>query len=131
MVRRWTAGGGGKFRIESKLEVASKVSDGVRGRIVTTRGGLLLEAVAKGAGSATLNLAEVELAPGESIGFIADQYIGSNSDSFKWSPTIKDAKTGEIIASGAGDFGKKTDPQSAWSTFAQVLLESNEFIFAD
>ncbi len=131
VVRRWTAGGGGKFRIESKLEVPSKSSDGVRGRITSSRAGLLLEAVAKGAGAATLNLEEIELAPGESINFVADNLIGSNSDGFKWSAVIKDAKSGEVIASGAADFGKKTDPQSAWSTFAQVLLESNEFIFAD
>jgi hypothetical protein len=131
VVRRWTAGGGGKFRIESKLEVPSKSSDGVRGRIASSRAGLLLEAVAKGAGAATLNLEEIELAPGESINFVADNLIGSNSDGFKWSAVIKDAKSGEVIASGTADFGKKTDPQSAWSTFAQVLLESNEFIFAD
>ena len=87
--------------------------------------------MAKGAGAATLNLEEIELAPGESINFVADNLIGSNSDGFKWSAVIKDAKSGEVIASGTADFGKKTDPQSAWSTFAQVLLESNEFIFAD
>jgi hypothetical protein len=44
---------------------------------------------------------------------------------------IKDAKTGEVITFAAGEFGKKPDRQSALSTFAQILLTSNEFIFAD
>jgi hypothetical protein len=131
VIRRWTAGSAGKYRVEGTLSVPSKASDGVRARVVTARKGILAEVVAKGGASSSVNLAEVELAAGESIDFIADNFIGSNSDSFAWSPVIKDAKTGEVISSAAGEFGKKPDRQSALSTFAQVLLTSNEFIFAD
>ena len=131
VIRRWTAGSAGKYRIEGTLTVASKASDGVRARIVTARRGILAEVVAKGASSAPVNLTEVDLAAGESIDFIADNFIGSNSDSFSWSPVIKDAKSGEVLTSAAGEFGKKPDRQSPLSTFAQVLLTSNEFIFAD
>ena len=131
VIRRWTAGSAGMYRIEGTLAVSSKSSDGVRARIITARKGVLAEVVTKGAASLPVNLAEVELAAGESIDFIADNFIGSNSDGFSWSPVIKDAKTGEIFTSAAGEFGKKLDRQSALSTFAQVLLTSNEFIFAD
>lgn len=131
VIRRWTAGSAGTYRIEGTLAVSSKASDGVRARIVTARKGILAEVVTKGASSSPVNLAEVELAAGESIDFIADNYIGSNSDSFAWSPVIKDAKTGEVLTSASGEFGKKPERQSALSTFAQVLLTSNEFIFAD
>ena len=131
VIRRWTAGSAGSYRIEGTLAVTSKSSDGVRARIITARKGILAEVVTKGASSAPVNLAEVELAAGESIDFIADNFIGSNSDSFAWSPVIKDAKTGEIVTSAAGEFGKKPERQSALSSFAQVLLTSNEFIFAD
>ena len=131
VIRRWTAGSAGKYLIEGTLAVSSKASDGVRARIVTARKGILAEVVTKGASSAPVNVAEVELAAGESIDFIADNYIGSNSDSFTWSPVIKDAKTGEVLTSAAGEFGKKPERQSPLSTFAQVLLTSNEFIFAD
>jgi hypothetical protein len=78
-----------------------------------------------------VNLTEIELAAGESIDFIADNFIASKSDSFSWSPVIKDAKTGELLTSAAGEFGKKPERQSSLSTFAQILLTSNEFIFAD
>jgi hypothetical protein len=131
VIRRWTAGSAGKYLIEGTLAVSSKASDGVRARIVTARKGILAEVVTKGASSTPVNVAEVELAAGESIDFIADNYIGSNSDSFTWSPVIKDAKTGEVLTSAAGEFGKKPERQSPLSTFAQVLLTSNEFIFAD
>ena len=131
VIRRWTAGSAGKYRIEGTLAVSSKASDGVRARIITTRRGILAEVVTKGGASASVDLAEIELAAGESIDFIADSYIGSNSDSFAWSPVIKDAKTGEVLTSAAGEFGKKPERQSSLSTFAQVLLTSNEFIFAD
>ena len=131
VIRRWTAGSAGKYRIEGTLAVSSKVSDGVRARIVTARKGILSEVVTKGGASLSVDLAEVELAAGESVDFIADNFLGSNSDSFSWSPVIKDAKTGEILTSAAGEFGKKPERQSALSTFAQVLLTSNEFIFAD
>jgi cytochrome c553 len=131
VIRRWTAGSAGKYRIEGALAVPSKASDGVRARIITARRGILAEVVTKGGASAPVELAEVELAAGESIDFIADNYIGSNSDSFTWAPVIKDAKTGEILTSAAGEFGRKPDRQPALSSFAQVLLTSNEFIFAD
>ncbi|MEY3129921.1 MAG: hypothetical protein RLY12_293, partial [Verrucomicrobiota bacterium] len=100
-------------------------------RIVSSRRGLLAEVVVKGGASAPVEISSVELAAGESIDFIADQYLGSNSDGFTWSPVIKDAQTGEVISSAAGEFGRKPDRQSALSTFAQVLLQSNEFAFAD
>ena len=130
-IRRWTAGSPGKYRLEGALTVQSKASDGVRARIVSSRRGLLAEVVVKGGASAPVEIASVELAAGESIDFIADQYLGSNSDGFTWSPVIKDAQTGEVISSAAGEFGRKPDRQSALSTFAQVLLQSNEFAFAD
>ena len=130
-IRRWTAGSPGKYRLEGALAVQSKASDGVRARIVSSRRGLLAEVIVKGGSSSPVEIASVELAAGESIDFIADQYLGSNSDGFTWSPVIKDAQTGEVISSAAGEFGRKPDRQSALSTFAQVLLQSNEFAFAD
>jgi cytochrome c553 len=130
-IRRWTAGSPGKYRLEGSLAVQSKASDGVRARIVSSRRGLLAEIIVKGGSSAPVELASVDLAAGESIDFIADLYQGSNSDGFSWSPVIKDAQTGEVISSAAGEFGRKPDRQSALSTFAQVLLQTNEFAFAD
>ncbi len=130
-IRRWTAGAAGKYRIEGDLQVGSKASDGVRARVASSRGGLLKEVVVAGGSSGAVTLSEVRLAAGESVDFIADNFRSSNSDGFTWSPVIKDAQTGEVISSAAGEFGRKPDRQSALSTFAQVLIQSNEFAFAD
>ena len=130
-VRRWTAGSPGRYRIEGDLSVGSKASDGVRARVCSARGGLLKEVVVAGGATGAVTLTEVELAAGETLDFIADNFRTSNSDGFSWSPVIKDAQTGEVISSAAGEFGRKPDRQSALSTFAQVLLQSNEFAFAD
>ena len=130
-IRRWTAGAPGKYRVEGELHVGSKASDGVRARVFAARKGLLKEVVVAGGATGAVTLAEVELTAGESLDFIADNFRNSNSDGFSWSPVIKDAQTGEVISSAAGEFGRKPDRQSPLSTFAQVLLQSNEFNFAD
>ncbi|MFZ9991934.1 MAG: DUF1553 domain-containing protein, partial [Opitutales bacterium] len=130
-IRRWTAGSAGTYRLEGELQVGSKASDGVRARIVSTRRGLLKEVVVAGGTKQPVLVPEVELLAGETVDFIADHHRNSNSDGFSWSPVIKDAKTGEVISSAVAEFGRKPDRQSALSTFAHVLLQSNEFNFAD
>jgi hypothetical protein len=130
-VRRWTAGTAGSYRLEGELHVSSKGGDGVRAGIVSARRGLLKEVVVAGGATGSVIVPEVELLAGETVDFIADAQRTATSDGFSWSPVIKDAKTGEVISSAAGEFGRKPDRQSALSTFAQVLLQSNEFNFAD
>jgi hypothetical protein len=130
-IRRWTAGTAGTYHLAGDLHVSSKASDGVRARIVSARHGLLKEVVVAGGATGSTLVAEVELLAGETVDFIADSYRNANSDGFTWSPVIKDAKTGEVISTASGEFGRKPDRQSALSTFAQVLLQSNEFNFAD
>jgi hypothetical protein len=130
-IRRWTAGTAGSYRLEGELHVSSKGSDGVRARIVSARRGLLNEVVVAGGATGSVVVTEVELLAGETVDFIADSYRNTNSDGFTWSPVIKDAKTGEVISAATSEFGRKPDRQSALSTFSQVLLQSNEFNFAD
>ncbi|MEY4271162.1 MAG: hypothetical protein RL250_28 [Verrucomicrobiota bacterium] len=131
VIRRWQAGATAAARIEGELKVPSKASQGVRARIVSDRRGLLGEWIVKGGEATAVTLASVDLVAGEVLDFILDDLNGANSDGFAWSPTIKDAKSGETIAAAAAGFGKTTSPQSAWSALAQVLLESNEFNFVD
>ena len=131
VIRRWQAGSGLTVRVDGELKVPSKASQGVRARIASDRRGLLGEWIVKGGEVTAVTLPSLDLAPGESLDFILDDLNGPNSDGFAWSPTIKDAKTGETIASAAAEFGKTSSPQSAWSALAQVLLESNEFNFVD
>lgn len=133
VIRRWQTGPSATARIEGALHVPAAASQGVRARVVSSRSGLLGEWTAKGGAPAVeVALAKLALAPGETLDFIVDDWNGPNSDAFSWSPLIRDAVTGELLASAAADFARPAvAPQDAWSALAQVLLQSNEFNFAD
>ncbi len=133
VIRRWQAGPAVVARIEGRLQVPSAGSQGVRARIVGSRSGLLGEWTAKGGAPAVeVSLPRVALARGEALDFLVDDWNGETNDSFAWAPVIRDAASGELLASAAADFARPAAaPQDAWSALAQVLLQSNEFNFAD
>jgi len=131
VIRRWSAGGGGEFRIDGELKVPTPQSQGVRARIVSAQRGLLGEWTCLGGAAVPVVLEKALIAPGDTVDFILDDLNGPNSDSFSWAPVIKDARTGEVIDAAAGGFSRKGSPQSPWSSLAQVLFASNEFNFAE
>jgi len=131
VIRRWSAGGGGEFRIDGELKVASAQSQGVRARIVSARNGLLGEWTCLGGAAVDVAVAKAVIAPGDTIDFIVDDLNGPNSDGFAWAPVIKDARTGEVVDAASAGFQRKAAPQSPWSSLAQVLFASNEFNFAE
>ena len=131
VIRRWHAGGGGEFRIDGDLKVGSAQSQGVRARIVSAQRGLLGEWTCLGGATVAIALPKAVIPAGDTVDFIVDDLNGPNSDGFAWSPAIKDARTGELVDSAAGGFLRKASPQSPWSSLAQVLFASNEFLFAE
>jgi hypothetical protein len=136
-VRRWTAPADGAVKIRARLDHADTHGDGVRGRIVSSRSGLVGEWMVHNS-KATTNVERVEVKRGDTIDFIADMRGDYGFDSFTWSPRIAFVTP---ISGGARaewkakeDFGKtapKIQPLTRWQEFAQVLLLSNEFIFVD
>ncbi len=130
-VRRWSSGGGGDFRIEGEVHVASKHSGGVRARVATDRRGVIGEWDVPADVRTSVTLPKVTLASGEELYFILDSKGDANSDGFSWSPLIKDAKSGASVSSAAAEFGRVVNRQDAWSALAQTLLQSNEFNFID
>ena len=131
VIRRWSAGGGGEFRIDGELKVGSTHSQGVRARIVSAQRGLLGEWTCRGGAAVPVVLEKTSVGPGDTLDFILDDLNGANSDGFTWAPTIKDARTGEVIDAAAAGFNRKSSPQGPWSALAQVLFASNEFNFAE
>jgi len=133
VIRRWQAGPAAVVAVSGSLRVPSDKSLGVRARVVASRAGLLGEWTAKGGAPAVaIALPKVRLAPGETLDFLVDDWNGDGHDSFDWAPEIRDAASGELLASASADFARPgVAPQDAWSALAQVLLQSNEFNFAD
>jgi hypothetical protein len=137
VVRRWTAPADGEVKIRARFEHASEQGDGVRGRIVSSRAGLLGEWMLHNS-KATTNVERIEVKRGDTIDFIADMRGDYGYDSFTWAPRVTFLTT---TAGGARsewkakeDFAgpmQKIQPLTRLQELAQVLLLSNEFIFVD
>jgi hypothetical protein len=144
-IRRWVAPRDGTVSISGTLAHASTQGDGVRGRIVSSRVGMVAEAVAQN-GSAELKLADLAVQAGDTLDFVADCRANSNSDSFNWAPKLKftdpvkrskQAPPGgfETEWDAKADFTKPRPEApkglTAWEKLAHALLVSNEAAFVD
>ncbi len=82
-IRRWTAPAAGRVRIAGTLGHGSENGDGVRGRIVSSRAGLVGEWTAHN-GQVATNTDDVEVAAGDTLDFLTDCLASENADSFSW-----------------------------------------------
>ncbi len=96
-IRRWTARESGKAAISGDLHHPSPNADGVRGRIVSSRLGLLGEWSVK-TGTVPTPVAAFEVQAGDTIDFITDCRSNYNSDSFSWRTAIS------LTAEADGEF---------------------------
>jgi len=133
-IRRWTAPAAGMLHIEGVLSHMSEVGDGVRGRIVASRGGVV--------GAWDVFHADVATAPpqiaveaGDTIDFVTDCRAGVDYDNFNWTVTMRLTPSGgdpmQLWDSVGGFHGPLVPPLSRWDQLAQVLMMSNEFMFVD
>jgi hypothetical protein len=137
-IRRWTAPRDGAVRIRGTLGHDTDKGDGVRGRIVSSRSGLLGEWEVHN-GKAEARVDSVPVQRGDTIDFVVDLRKTIEFDSFTWAPVI--ALQAREVSSGnrarwnaQEDFsGPKTPKQllSPWEQYAQVLLMANETVFVD
>lgn len=133
VIRRWVnpTTNPAPLEIEGALrhnQSAVVYGDGVRGRIVSSRRGLLAEYVANGK-SVDTKLRLENLAPGETIDFLVDNLADPERDGFQWSPVLK---LGNQTWSAKEDFrGPAPAKLDIWARYAQVLLQTNEFAFID
>jgi hypothetical protein len=133
-IRRWTAPGDGVVRIEGVLAHPAEQGDGVRGRIVGSRVGLLgaWEVHHRDAATTTSGLT---VQAGDTIDFITDCRTSTDHDSFNWPVTLRlesaHGQPQQVWDSVSGFHGPLVPPLTRWQQFAQVLLMSNEFMFVD
>jgi len=145
VIRRWVAPRDGTVAVSGALTHANAQGDGVRGRIVSSRAGVVAEGVAQ-SGSAELKAADLAMNAGDTLDFITDCRASSNHDSFNWAPKLKftdPVKRSKQAPPGGfdtewdakADFTKpRTEapkPFAAWEKLAHALLVSNEAAFVD
>jgi hypothetical protein len=144
VIRRWTAPRDCTVAVDGKLSHHAKQGDGVRGRLVSSREGLLASWMIRDK-SADTRVAGVAVKQGDTIDFVVDCGRGGDYgfDAFSWKVTVtKEAAKGQAAGDDAGstwdsvaEFSgpppEPPKPLSPWEKYAQVLLESNEFAFVD
>ncbi|MCI0744538.1 MAG: PSD1 and planctomycete cytochrome C domain-containing protein [Verrucomicrobia subdivision 3 bacterium] len=133
-IRRWTASRDCAVSITGALRHEHKQGDGIRGRIVSSRAGLLGEWILQ-TNKAEIKLENIDLKAGDTLDFVVDFRDNLNSDDFKWAPVIKATASEPSEWSAKKDFAGPPQPPpkplDPWEQYAQVLLLSNEFLFVD
>ena len=105
-IRRWTAPRDGILALAGKLKHLSENGDGVRGRVVSSRAGVVGEWQAK-AGEVETNVPRVEIVAGETIDLVVDCLANETSDSFEWPVDVKLVDGGGAVVdqwNSAADF---------------------------
>ncbi|MFT4588383.1 MAG: hypothetical protein ACI9VS_002514 [Candidatus Binatia bacterium] len=142
VIRRWTAQADGTVQVNGALRHSEELGDGIIGRIVSSRSGMLGQwAVKNRSQSTTINRHTVT--KGDTIDFIVDCFKVPGADEFKWAPvvnmlSVRDPK--QLPPGGSTTWNaqmmftgpRKTidaRPLQAWEKFAQVLLLTNELTF--
>jgi hypothetical protein len=135
VIRRWTAPISGTVDISGVLKHDSAEGDGVRGRIVSSRSGLVGEWVVHN-GNAATNAANFAVLKGDTLDFVVDCRANDSFDSFTWSPTVKRTDAGSTTWNANPQFGgpvtaSAEKPLTKWERYVQALLMTNEFYFID
>ena len=129
-IRRWSSPVEARVRIRGRLEHKSKQGDGVQGRIVSSRHGVVGTFSAFGNSTKTDLSKPLTVQVGDTIDFVADCNKTTSFDSFTWKATLETAdKTARW--NSQEDYTNSSQPLDAWAQLAQVLLISNEFVFVD
>jgi hypothetical protein len=133
-IRRWTAPAAGTLTIDGLLAHPAEKGDGVRGRIVATRAGVVGEWKAFH-NEAVTKVPQIAVERGDTIDFVTDSSSNTDFDAFNWTVTMRlqaaDSKSEQVWDSAADFHGRLTPPLTRWQELAQVLLMSNEFAFVD
>jgi hypothetical protein len=133
-IRRWTAPLTGTVSITGSLHHPSENGDGVRSRIVSGRSGLAGEWIAQHK-AVDVNVAAIDVQPGDTLDFITDCRESVTSDSFAWSIAIKlkSADGKEVAWASDKGFPGPTPPPlanqiaAAWQIAYQRRITPSEF----
>ena len=147
-VRRWIAPRDGFVRITSMLthnlfrrgEFANNTSDGIRGRILSSRSGQLGQWDVNHSSVRTV-VDRLEVKEGDAVDFVVEGKRNSEGDQFGWAPVITSLDRAKVAADSLpttwdaslhfGDMENLPASLDPWEKPAQVLLISNEFAFLD
>ena len=139
-VRRWTAPRDATVSISGAVHHAHEAGDGVVATLVSSRHGILATYHLHNR-KADAGIGPLAVKKGDTLDFIVDRNNDLHSDDFTWSPLITAEgasppdpaapKSWDAKKEFAGPASNAPAPLTPWEQLAQVLLESNEFLFVD
>jgi hypothetical protein len=140
-VRRWIAPRDGTVNVTGKISHNAEPGDGVRGHVIAPEGELAAWSVHKK--EAATQIDGIAVKKGQAIDFVVDCRASVDHDAFSWPVTVTMQPIAQAAGGGdgggewdaqkqfAGPPGKPPTPLDPWEKYAQVLLETNEFVFVD
>ena len=140
-IRRWTAPYSGTFKVRAELNHPHDKGDGVRGRIISSRQGVLQEAIVFNQ-IKELKLAEVKMEQGDSLDFVVDCGETPTADGFRLTVTIGRVGNTEYTKydepsqvarwNSQSDFSGPALPTlNIWEQLTHALFMTNEFLFVE
>ena len=136
-IRRWIAPQDGTVTILGTVAHRTKTGNGVRARLLWSRGGELAMWRLKQL-DAEMKLKGVEVRKGDTLDFVVDFNGEITDDEFVWAPVIQmksasAANAGQMVDwNAASQFGGPAPaPATPLERYAQALLLTNEFLFLD
>jgi hypothetical protein len=130
-IRRWVAPGDGVVSISAPVQRPSDHGDGIVVRVVSSRSGELFKSEVAPTKTVDVKLDQLEVEKGDTIDFLVDLRDNLDSDSFVWHPVIHGKQNWDAKAQFAGPPPPVAPELKPWEQYAQVLLETNEFVFVD
>jgi cytochrome c553 len=135
VVRRWVAPFAGTVRVTGTLQHPNAKGDGVQGRVVSSRQGIVGAWGAHNRSVAT-PVAQVLVQPGDTLDWVVDCRGAVESDSFAWTVSVQRIEApanSTNVWDAARDFRGPAPVArlSPWEQYAQALLLANEFAFVD
>lgn len=130
-IRRWVASEDGVVSITGSVQRPSDHGDGILARVVSSRSGELFKGDVPPKGTVEVKLEKVAVKKGDTIDFMVDLRETLDSDSFVWHPIIRGSSEWDAKAQFAGPPTAPPKDLTPWEQYAQVLLETNEFVFVD
>lgn len=125
-VRRWTSPFDGTVRLQGLLKHEPTEGNGVRGRLVSSRAGVLGEWKVHHSESVT-TIDSTEVRAGDTIDMVVDFQDEIAHDQHLWQLTIT-SPGGETWDSRRDFQGQQAD---RWQMYIQALLMTNEFVYVD
>jgi hypothetical protein len=136
-IRRWVAPKDCSVIISGTVGHADVGGDGIRASIIFSREGTLATWTLFNR-KADHKIEPIAVKEGDTIDFVVDLNGTINYDVFTWAPVIKTVKVRGVPADEydakkqfAGKPALAGPPLDAWQEYAQVLMQSNEFLFVD